>query len=163
MEIANSLATVRGYRETDGTRMWAVFEAAISIRDIHVELARQRADILAVVYDEPALAVIIGESIQPSGLFARCRPWCDHSYRPSTEVVLDLIDHIVQWPLRISHAYPVSRELSLRSQRGNLVGVRESLGRRLWQENEIATAQAPRNDNSLSLNSYRYVSVLPVL
>ncbi len=68
MEIANSLVTMRGYRETDGARIWAVFEAAVSIRDIHVELARQRADILAVVYGEPALAVIIGESIQPSGL-----------------------------------------------------------------------------------------------
>ena len=68
MEIANSLVTMRGYRETNGARMWAVFEAAISIRDIHVELVRQRADILAVVYGEPALAVIIGESIQPSGL-----------------------------------------------------------------------------------------------
>ena len=68
MEIANSLVTMRGYRETDGVRVWPVFEAAISIRDIHVELVGQRADILAVVYGEPALAVIIGESIQPSGL-----------------------------------------------------------------------------------------------
>ena len=68
MEIANSLVTMRGYRETDGARIWALFEAAISIRDIHVELVRQRADILAVVYSEPALAVIVGESIQPSGL-----------------------------------------------------------------------------------------------
>ena len=68
MEIANSLVTLRGYRETDGVRVWAVFEAAISIRAIHVELVRQRADILAAVYSEPALAVIIGESVEPSGL-----------------------------------------------------------------------------------------------
>ena len=68
MEIANSLVTLRGYRETDGVRVWAVFETSVSIRDIHVELVRQRADILAVVYSEPALAVIVGESIQPSGL-----------------------------------------------------------------------------------------------
>ena len=68
MEIANSLVTLRGYRETDGVRVWAVFEAAVSIRDIHIELVRQRADILAFVYSEPALAVMIGESIQQSGL-----------------------------------------------------------------------------------------------
>lgn len=68
MEIANSLVTLRGHREADGARVWAVFEAAVSIRDIHVELVRQRADILAVVYSEPALAVIIGESIQPPSL-----------------------------------------------------------------------------------------------
>ena len=36
--------------------------------------------------------------------------------------------------------------LSLRAQRGNLVGVRESFGSRFWREHEIATAQAPRND-----------------
>ena len=68
MEIAYSLVTLRGYRETDGVRVWVVFEAAVSIRDIHVELVRQRADILATVYSEPALAVIIGESVQASGL-----------------------------------------------------------------------------------------------
>ena len=68
MEIANSLVTLRGCRKTDGARVWAVFEASISMRDIHIELVRQRADILAAVYGEPAMAVIIGESIQPSAL-----------------------------------------------------------------------------------------------
>ena len=42
---------------------------------------------------------------------------------------------------------------SLRAQRGNLVRLGESFERRFQREDEIATAQTPRNDNNL--NSYK--------
>ncbi len=46
--------------------------------------------------------------------------------------------------------------MSLRAQRGNLVGVGESSGgRRCCCGIEIATAQAPRNDNLLNSEQLR--------
>ena len=48
----------------------------------------------------------------------------------------------------------VCKELPLRAQRGNLVRAEGLFGRWFWREDEIATAQAPRNDNNPNVNSY---------
>lgn len=63
IEIACSYLVLHALRESVDQRIWVVFEASFKIKKENIELARQRADILCAVYEEPALAVVVGESI----------------------------------------------------------------------------------------------------
>ena len=63
VEIACSYLVLHALRESDNQPIWVVFEASFKIKKENIELARQRADILSAVYEEPALAVVVGENI----------------------------------------------------------------------------------------------------
>ena len=63
MEIACSYLVLHALRESDNQPVWAVFEASLKIKAENIALARQRADILTTVYAEPAVPVVVGESI----------------------------------------------------------------------------------------------------
>ena len=62
-EIAYADLVLHGLRDDDDQPVWIVIEASVKIDEHDITRARQRADILAAVYEEPALAVVAGESI----------------------------------------------------------------------------------------------------
>ncbi len=62
-EIALSDLLLHGRRSDDDRHVWVVIEASARIDEHDVNRARRRADILDAVYNEPALAIVVGESI----------------------------------------------------------------------------------------------------
>lgn len=62
-EIAYADLVLYGRRDSDDSPVWVAIEASVKIDEHDVSRARQRADILAAVYEEPAWAVVAGESI----------------------------------------------------------------------------------------------------
>ena len=62
-EIGCSYLVLHALRESDNQPVWVVFEASLKIKEENIVLARQRADILTAVYAEPAVPVVVGESI----------------------------------------------------------------------------------------------------
>lgn len=62
-EIAFADLVLRGLRGDDDQPVWIVVEASVKIDEHDITRARQRADILAAVYEEPALAIVAGEGI----------------------------------------------------------------------------------------------------
>ena len=62
-EIAYADIVLYGRQDSNDSPVWVAIEASVKIDEHDVYRARQRADILAAVYREPALAVVVGESI----------------------------------------------------------------------------------------------------
>ena len=56
-------AVVSGIRESDRSPLHAVAEISVTIGEKDVERAKDRADILSKVMDEPAMGVVIGDGI----------------------------------------------------------------------------------------------------
>ena len=54
---------LHGRRSSDNQPVWLVVEASAKIDEHDISRARHRADILAAVYREDAIAVVVGESI----------------------------------------------------------------------------------------------------
>ena len=62
-EIAYADLVLRGLHGDAAQAVWVVVEASVRIDEHDITRARQRADILAAVYREPAFAIVAGESI----------------------------------------------------------------------------------------------------
>ena len=62
-EIAAIDLLLHGRQDADNALVWVVVEASVRIDEHDIARARRRADILAAVYHEPAVAVVVGESI----------------------------------------------------------------------------------------------------
>lgn len=62
-EVSLTDLILHGCQDDDDRPVWVVVEASVKIDADDIGRARQRADILAAVYAETALAVVVGESI----------------------------------------------------------------------------------------------------
>ena len=62
-EVAQVDILMRGRRNSDNEPVWVVIEASVRIDEHDIIRARRRADILTAVYHEPAIAAVVGESI----------------------------------------------------------------------------------------------------
>ena len=62
-EVSLTDLILHGYQDDDDQPVWVVVEASVKIDADDISRARQRADILAAVYEETTRAVVVGESI----------------------------------------------------------------------------------------------------
>lgn len=62
-EVSLTDLILHGCQDDDDRPVWVVVEASVKIDADDIGRARQRADILAAVYEETTLAVVVGESI----------------------------------------------------------------------------------------------------
>ena len=62
-EVALTDIVLHGRRDEDDQPIWVAIEASVRIDEHDITRARQRADILSAVYRAPALAAVVGESI----------------------------------------------------------------------------------------------------
>ncbi len=68
--IAATDLVLRARRQTDRASVWVVVEASNVIDGRDVERARESADALEIVFDEPSLPVVMGYSIRESDMRA---------------------------------------------------------------------------------------------
>ena len=62
-EVSLTDLILHGCQDDDDRPVWVVVEASVKIDADDIDRARQRADILAAVYAENTLAIVVGESI----------------------------------------------------------------------------------------------------